>query len=168
MDLRMKAMMLLILLAALIMPISANSDMDGCPGGDCGDQTSSGSMSSETGGTIIISTSGGYPGQQPGVHYPGQTGSFTSGYTSPKSGSTITPFLGVLLTELQTYSGRLAVVGNKLEGLKQTEKVGGDKWRTLNELQMEVNDIRKDLQQSIGTVSGGNPVTWDADPNYPN
>jgi len=76
--------------------------------------------------------------------------------------------LGVLLTELQTYSGRLAVVGNKLEGLKQTEKVGGDKWRTLNELQMEVNDIRKDLQQSIGTVSGGNPVTWDADPNYPN
>ena len=98
-------MMLPILLAALIMPISANSDMDGCPGGDCGDQTCSGSMSTATGGTIIISTSGAYPGQQSGVHYPGQSSSFTSGYTSQTSGSDQykTPFLVVLLTDYPVF-----------------------------------------------------------------
>lgn len=190
MDLLKKVVILLTLLAALISPISANGDMSGCPGGDCSGQDNGGSMSSETGATIVIETSGGYPGGYPsgdhpngyssgyptgylggypngytGAHYPGQQSSFTSGYRSPTSGDNSyfkTPFLGVLLTQFEGDSNRLIEVGTKLETLKQAEKVDGDKWNKLDELQKEINSIQKDLQQNIDKLNGRNDISVDS------
>lgn len=189
MDLLNRVVVLLTLLAALISPISASGDMSGCPGGDCG-QDNGGSASSETGATIVIETSGqysggypsgdhpngyssgyptgylgGYPSGYTGVHYPGQQSSFTSGYRSPTSGDNSqfkTPFLGVLVTQFEGDSNRLIEVGTKLETLKQAEKVDGDKWKKLDDLQTEINNIQKDLQQNIDKLNGRNDISVDS------
>jgi hypothetical protein len=68
-----KVVILIVLLAALVFPISASGDMSGSG-------QASGPTGDATDGTIIIETSGGYSGG----YYPGQQGGFTtSGYQSP-------------------------------------------------------------------------------------
>lgn len=160
MGLLWKAAIILVLLAMPIVPIFANN---------MGGQDNGGSTSSETGSTIIIKTSGGYSGSYSG----GYSSGYSSGYyTGQKGGVTVgsgspykTPFLGVLLTNVQSDSDRLGNVGTELEALKQAEKVGGEKWNKLDKLETEVNDIQKDLQQNINTMNGNSPATWDANPS---
>jgi hypothetical protein len=67
-----KVVILIVLLAALVFPISASGDMSGSG------QASGPSTGDATGGTIIIETSGGYSGG----YYPGQQGGFTTGQPS--------------------------------------------------------------------------------------
>jgi hypothetical protein len=173
-----KAVILLILLAAPIVPIFANGDMSGCPGGDCSGQNGAGPISSDSGSTIIMETSGGYSSGYSGGYSVGYSGGYSSGYSqrqqggitigyqSPPTNQYKTPFLGVLISDLQVDSSRLGDVGAKLETLKQTEEVGEEKWKKLDELQNEVNDIQRNLQQNIDAMKDQNTITWDAGTYY--
>ena len=172
MDLQRNAVIiLLVLLTGLELPITANSGMSGS------DQNG-GSISGETSTSISIDSSGGfspegshsgdylgsypylYPYQGPRTSFSSgkRSNSFANGYQVPNQYKT--PFLGVLLTEvttgLQSDSYRLQKVGTGLNALKQTEKIGSDKWKKLDELQNEINGVQKDLQQNIDNIRG-----WD-------
>ena len=169
MHLRGNAVILLVLLTGLVLPITANSGMSGS------DQNG-GSISSETSTSISIDSSGGfspgssysgdylgsypYPYQGPRTSFSSgkRSSSFTNDYHVPNQYKT--PFLGVLLTEvtteLQSDSYRLQKVGTGLNALKQTEKIGSDKWKKLDELQNEINGVQRDLQKNIDNVRG-----WD-------
>jgi hypothetical protein len=79
MSLLKRIVILFVLLATLMLPISASGDMSGSG------QDSEGSISGDTGSTIIIETSGEYSGGYSGGYYPGSQSSFTGGYGGPTS-----------------------------------------------------------------------------------
>ena len=168
MSLLKNVVILIILLEALIFPISASGDMSGSvptssvPGSGgcytdpftgeitCVDSSGSpsGSTSSETGGTIIVTTSGGYSGGYPGQGslYPGQPGSFTSGYQSPTSGGVTLGYTspGDPDPALQRFTEKTPVLGNPVPYDPNTDAVMQKligQYGTLKEMGKELGEL---------------------------